>query len=311
MTHCLTIKRKKHFKEWLVAVICIIATILLLVFSKSVKDGINSGIKLVLFNIIPTLFPFFILSDLWITAFGVKEKSRLSIIFQRIFHINPAGLPALLIGMICGFPLGVKSAVEYYSQGLINKDELEILCGFINNPSLAFVISGVGLGIYGNIFDGIFLYSTVLLSALIVGIIFRPKNTTRANMTYISRQSFDFTASINDAGLSCIKIGAFIIFFCALISLFSAIFKNDAFTSVFASVCEIGSAASIIYRCNIFTLSQRKALTAFALGFSGFSIHMQAFSILPKEITKSKYLVMKLTQGILSSIISFIIDGIF
>ena len=177
MTHCLTIKRKKHFKEWLVAVICIIATILLLVFSKSVKDGINSGIKLVLFNIIPTLFPFFILSDLWITAFGVKEKSRLSIIFQRIFHINPAGLPALLIGMICGFPLGVKSAVEYYSQGLINKDELEILCGFINNPSLAFVISGVGLGIYGNIFDGIFLYSTVLLSALIVGIIFRPKNT--------------------------------------------------------------------------------------------------------------------------------------
>ena len=41
--------------------------------------------------------------------------------------------------------------------------------------------------------------------------------------------------------------------------------------------------------------------SAFALGFSGFSVHLQAFSFMPSKAQRRKYLLMKLLAGFLAS----------
>lgn len=310
MTDCLHRKEKNPQNKGLATLLCIILTTLLLLFSADVKVGIIEGLRLIAFNIIPTLFPFFVLSDLWLVILNIKEESKFSILFQRIFHINSVGLLALLIGSICGFPLGVKSAVDYYERDLISKNELERLCGFINNPSIAFVVSGVGLGVYGSLFVGFTLYIIVLFSALLVGFIFKPNKYYMRKIKHVSGQSFNLVSSIVNAGSSTIKICSFIILFCAVIGLFSGIIHNEFLISFFSALCEIGSATSIIGGCNSLSLTKKEALTAFALGFSGFCVHMQAFSLLPPGISRKKYLLMKLLQGIFSSIIAFFIFSI-
>ena len=66
---------------------------------------------------------------------------------------------------------------------------------------------------------------------------------------------------------------------------------------------ELTSASEKIYATRITLGKLTNPLLAFALGFSGFSVHMQVFSFLPKEISKIKYLITKFIQGFLSAII--------
>lgn len=304
-------KEKKQLSNYLIPLLCVFITLLLLFFSDNIKIAIKASIMLVSFNIVPTLFPFFVLCDLWISHFNPYSKSYFSSLFQKIFHVSPLGMSLMLLGMICGFPLGVKTAVEYYSTDLIDKEDLGVLCGFINNPSLAFVISGVGLGLYKNIYDGLIFYFAIILSSLMVGFIYRPQKAKHQFKGNISRQKFVLSSSIVNAAFSCIKIGSFIIFFSAIIGLFSAITSSEILTCVVASLCEVGNAVSIVFNCNSITLLQRKVITAFALGFSGISVHMQTFSLLPKEISRKKYLKMKFLQGILSASLIFITNKIF
>ena len=176
--------------------ICLLLAIFMLFFSQSIKNGVAEGLTFSFTTIVPTLFPFFILSDLWAALFVLKADGRLSRLFERFFHINGTGIVAFLSGAVCGFPVGVKMASELYKANKISKDEYERLSGFVNNPSAAFIISGVGLGIIGDIKVGIFIYISILLSAVTVGILFRPK---RRNILYskdISRQSFILVNSV-------------------------------------------------------------------------------------------------------------------
>ena len=163
------IQAKKDFKYSMTPIICLILTALMLFFSKELTVAVINGMSLSAMRIIPTVFPFMILSDLWMSCIEIKSKSRLKIWFEHCFGINSYGLIALITGIFCGFPLGVKVAVNLYESGMISKSELERISPIVNLPSLAFVISGVGAGLYDDVKTGIILYISVLLSSLLIG----------------------------------------------------------------------------------------------------------------------------------------------
>ena len=295
--------RKKDFKRTLGIVICIFLTSAMLILSIPLKEAIIKGVRLSAYNIIPTLFPFFILADLW-TAFSYENsRSRLTLLFERTFKINGCAITAFSTGIICGFPVGARTAAVLYERGLISRGELEDLCGFINNPSLAFVISGIGIGIYGSVKVGILLYTSVLISAVLTGLIVRSKHKKTAKTGNISEQKFNLVNSIKSAGISSITVATYIIFFSGVIGIISYCVKNPIVTVLLSALSEVSNAAVIISvslpKNHFFTFSA----TAFALGFSGFSVHLQAFSFLPSEVSRSNYLLMKLFQGIVASII--------
>ena len=311
MTECIRKKDAPPVYIWGANIICIFITVLLLLLSSKVKEGVVCGLKLFAFNILPTLFPFFILSDLWQSYFTINENSCLTKTFRHIFHISGIGLYILAISLICGFPLGVKAASEAYRRGALDKKQLQALSGFANNPSVAFVVSGIGMGIYNSIYIGIILYIIVVFSALIVGIIFRPSFAKQQNTAFIQRQRFDLVSSIANAGTTSIRVGSYIVFFCSVINPVTSFSQNQVISSLFSALCEVGSAATIISKCTKISFVPKLALTSFALGFSGTSVHLQTFSFLPTEISKKKYLIMKLLQGAISSVISFIFFDLF
>ena len=254
-------------------------------------------------NIIPTLFPFFILSDLWSATVQTKRTGLLGRGFEMLFNIDGRATNVFILGAVCGFPLGLKAAVKQYESGIITKEDLQVLCGFVNNPSIAFVISGVGAGIYRSFAIGILLYFSVILAACITGLIFRSKKKKITKSNHISRQSFSLVESIKSAGMSSITISSYIIFFSALISLIEKIPGNEFSLALISAFLEIASASNLIARLSNSLGAYSLILTAFALGFSGFSVHLQAFVFMPKELSKKKYLLMKFVQGVLSALI--------
>lgn len=285
------------------SLICICLALLMIFFGAAIKESIYNGLLFSLTTIIPTLFPFFILSELWTAVFYVDPDGWICRAFERIFRVNGCAITAFISGFICGFPIGVKVLSELYNAGRITKAEFEYLSGFVNNPSCAFVISGVGAGIYKDTKIGVLLYLTILLSSVITGVFFRPQSKSTYKTAENPRQSFDFVQSIKNAGKTSINVISCIIFFSGLIGFISAIVKNEPFVNAVSLTLEVSNAVEIISNAKYLTKSSRLILTAFALGFSGFSVHMQAFGFMPKEISKIKYLLMKTFQGVLSSLL--------
>ena len=311
MTDKALAKQKEYKFDLNAPIVIFILTVAALTLNASlVRESIINGIRLSALSVIPSLFPFFILSDFLSAKYQPKNKIFSNLVC-RIFGISKASVGCVILGFICGFPLGVKSATELYSDKIIDKDECERLCIIANNPSFGFVASGVGAGMFGNPYIGVILYVSVILSAVAVGFLAKQKRHKSKNISNISRQSFDLSLSIKSAALSSIYVSSYIIFFSGVLGIVSSFCKSELLKILFSSVLEIGNAASVISKSKILSPASSITLTSFALGFSGLSVFMQAVSYLPPEISKGKLLGYKLIQGAISAVCAIALYSFF
>ena len=287
-------------------IIFVLTTALLFIYNDEAKEGFVRGLRLSALSVIPAIFPFFILSD-FLFAFYEPKKGFFSSLFERIFGITASGFKAYLIGIICGFPLGVKCASELYRQNKITLNECERLSAVASSPSLAFVISGVGAGLRGSLKEGILLYLCVIISSFFTGILFKAKRHKNEFSAQISEQSFDLANSIKRAAYSSVSVGAYISFFSIISVILVSLVKNELLILFITSFLEIGNASVLISNSSILSPALNFSLTAFALGFSGLSVFMQGLEYLPKEASKSRILFMKLIQGVISFVAAHII----
>ena len=299
MTQTETKRNKSTFSSFELVrwVSCIVLLVIALLYRDKIGMGISSGITLSIKSIIPTLFPFMIIADL---IFSVDICNlKMSRVYSRLFGFPICTSEAFILGNLCGFPIGAKMIGKLYEDGGLNSGEVAYMLGVVTNPSLAFTIGVVG-GMRGNAADGIILYFSLISATVAVGKIFNPKNEKYGNSSVISRQSFDLNTSIKSTGYNLISVCSYIVFFSAVISLASCFISDKLIMSIIASLLEVGNATSIIYQsfgCGLESL----ILTGFALGFSGCSVFMQAFSFFKNEIHRSTYLIMKLSEGLLTA----------
>jgi hypothetical protein len=134
--------------------VCLFSTLLSDELARHVKDGM----RLAALVIIPSVFPFMIISDLIACVVDFSAMRRLGRIFERIFSISSAALGPALVGMIAGFPIGARMASEVYRKGAISRRDAETVAAISSTPSLAFTVSGVGSAMLGDVGLGAILY---------------------------------------------------------------------------------------------------------------------------------------------------------
>ncbi len=126
-------------------------TAVILLFPADCLSFALKGLNLWFERMIPTLFPFMVLSGVIIrmdlTDAFVK---MLNPILGGLFRIRPACVHGMLVGFLCGFPMGAHVAAQLYEQGQISKAEAAYLLSFCNNIGpvyfLSFVMSVLSLG---------------------------------------------------------------------------------------------------------------------------------------------------------------------
>lgn len=305
--------KKSLIKEnsLLLSLACITAMGILLAYSGEVRLGIYNGLLFSFTTVIPTLFPFFVLSELLTVCFDVEQGGIGASLFRRCFGVNGEGIKAFVLGSVCGFPVGARISAELYDKKIINKDEMQSLVGFTNNPSLAFVISGVGGGILKDIKGGILLYISLVFSAILTGMIYKCKRPNTEIVGQKPRQSYNFATSIKNAGLNSITVASCIALFSGILGISSVIIKSEPVTIGLSILLELSNSVKQIAASEILGEGVKRILIAASLGFSGFSVHLQAFSFLPKDFSYMKYLLSKATQGILCALVYLISSTIF
>ena len=292
------------------ALVAVMLTIPL--YGDAMREGVLKGIRLSVYTVIPSVFPFMVLSSM-IVGYGVFDRiTVLSRPFERLFRVNKNGLCAFLCGILCGFPLGAKCASEAYTQGLLTKDECERLIGFSSNASPAFLILGVG-AMQGSVSEGVFLYAVMLFSAVLVGILLGRKKTPHAAIGAVADPNgFSLTDAVERAGLGTLYICSYLLFFSALIGILQAyVLRAEALCAAVLPFLEIGSAVVFLSGTSLHPLL-RRALIAFAVSFGGLCVHLQASGLLRGTgISMKRYYTAKLLQGLLSFLLVLLLGRFF
>lgn len=316
-------------------------TIFLVVFSRNNLIATKEGLALWTNNVVPSLLPFFIATELLgYTNVISKLGKLLHPIMKPLFNIPGIGSYAFLMGIISGYPTGAKIVVNFKKEGLCSKEEAERMLAFSNNSGPLFIIGTVGISMFGNTLIGLLLFITHILACLSVGILFRfwKKNKTSptssfSNQKAIAKEQVNFSnlgdilgKSILSAIKTVVFIGGFIVLFSVILSILKhsgiislassflaplfRIFGIDsiAFPSSFiCGILELTNGIMQIAAIPCKQISINLILTAFLLGFGGFSVLLQVYSIIAKsDISIKAYFIGKLLHGILAACYTFL-----
>ena len=114
----------------------------LILDGKTALSGAADGIELCIKTIIPALFPFLVLSALFLRQ--TVPFPRMETVLSSLLGF-PQGSGSLVLPCILGgYPVGAKSVYQAYANGLLSKRTAERMLAFCNNAGPAFVFGVLG-----------------------------------------------------------------------------------------------------------------------------------------------------------------------
>ena len=305
----------------------------LCVYSNETSSAAVEGLLLCGRVLIPSLFPFLVVSSLAINSGLAKiAGAALHKPADRIFKLPGVCATAFILGLVGGYPVGAANAIYLYRSGMCNKTQAERLLAFCNNCGPAFILGIAGATLFGKSSAGFLLYGAHILSSLAVGLIFRfYKGKDASCAPAVSAPSSTpkslsslFTRAIKDSAQSVVNVCAYVIFFSVgikllylsgvipfgarlLVALLKPFDLSPSFTEkLIGGFFELTTGVYGVASSGA-ALSSRLAATAFILGWAGLSVHFQVLDFMSDSgLSARPYIAGKLLHGLFSGIFAYI-----
>lgn len=278
--------------------------ILLFLFADTAFEAARGGLRVCAFTVIPSLFPYMVLSGLIVRRRLLAPLERF-IPMERLFSLPRSTASPFLLGCLCGFPIGAKAVCELYSMGVLTKREAEGACAVSNNTGPAFAVAAAGGILWKSTAFGWYLYGAQLLSVVMVGFLLREKRDfTEKDLRVVSHDKAEgespirsFADSVSSAAASVVPLCGYIVFFSVLCAMAKGILSNGLPAAMVCALLEftsgIGEAAALGGVLG-------RVLTGFSLGFSGISVFVQAYSFTSQcGLSLRRTFLFKGLQGLL------------
>lgn len=184
------------------------------------RASVLDGLRLAGLGVLPAVFPFLVLSDLLISGGGLPRA--LTSFAGTLFRLPGAGGTAILLGWLCGFPIGARCAADAFRTGRLSREEAERAARIASIPSPAFLIGGVGAGMLRDRGAGLFLFLAALLSATLTGLLESyPKRKERSpgredRFPPAQRFPLRLTGAVRGSATASLQLCAYVVFFSAL-----------------------------------------------------------------------------------------------
>ena len=205
-------------------------------------SGASEGLLLWFQIVLPTLFPFMIITNLLVRTNTMFYFSKwLSPVLSPLFSVSPNGTFAILTGFLCGYPMGAKVTADLVRNGKISKNEGAYLLSFCNNTSPMFIMNYVVLKSLKQekllIPSLLILFLAPILCSFLFRIYYLRKEPTHSCSVsasphlYFHFQIWDST--IMNGFEMITKVGGYIILFSVLITLFRELPCSSALWTTF------------------------------------------------------------------------------
>lgn len=312
------IKINKKYVKISIFIICLI---LLFAFQKTNYLSVKSTVEIFLSSVLPSLFPFILFTN-------IITKSNIINLLTGIFKKFNNIMSVIIIGFLCGYPMGAKTTYEYYTNGKITKKQSYFLMSFANNCNPIFILSTIGICVFNNITIGIILCISHYISALIIGFIYFihnniiHENTEKSNTIQqnnhkeLHKSGFEIIdESIKSTLIVLGNIFSFILIFNLFFSMIESVLIKmnvpNYITYTLSALFEVTNGCRLIYLNSGLSYNMIICIISFMLGFSGLSIIFQVYSCIYKANIQLLHIIKyKLLQGILSFIITYFVVNI-
>lgn len=156
------------------AAIVSLLTLSLVVYPKEGVESAVIGLKVFWEIVLPSLLPFFVLSEVML-GMGVVHflGVLLEPLMRPLFNVPGVGAFALSMGLAAGYPMDAVITGKFRRSGLCTKVEGERLLSFTNTADPLFIFGAVAVGMFGRPDLGIILAIAHYMASFTVGIVFK------------------------------------------------------------------------------------------------------------------------------------------
>ena len=323
-------KSEKSSYAYILGGILLSFFILLLVKPESILESGQKALELCLNIIIPSLFPFFVVSRLILNTGVIHTISRVfKPVMKPLFNLPGSAAFPLIAGWLSGYPAGAKYTVDLYEKKMLSQNEAQRLLAFCNNSGPLFIVGAVGTGYFQSPKLGLMLLLSHLLASATIGIgagLISRKNEPseeKGKFVLIEKQTTFNGKILSDAVTNSVMVllqicGTIFFFAVAVQALETAGVFNfisklvgllTGSKNVYSEITEIFISGSLEITYGLYILSRAASIpvtfkiiiAALFCGFGGFSVHTQVTGLCPSHFKFKSYYIGKLLHGIIAS----------
>lgn len=301
-------------KRYVSVFLCISLFALMLAFPKAVFNGASEGLLLWFQIIFPTLFPFLLITNLLLMTDSFHYISRaIARPLRFLFRVSENGSFVLLVGFLCGYPMGAKMTADMVLGEKISREEGGYLLSFCNNTSPVFILNFIVWKTFSRQSLALPTLCILFLSPVLVSFITRRFYLKGQTMFSSVRdmggkkKRLDFSvvdACMMNAFEAIVKVGGYIILFSVLLTLLQEIPGKSMLLKAFLPTLEVTNGILLLNSASLpftFRYPAILALTSFgglcSVAQTQCMIQKTGLSILPYTIEK---LAAALTASLLT-----------
>lgn len=304
--------KNKNTKFFLALIISVTMAILLLKFPLLSSEGIRKGLEISAGTMIPSLFPFLVISSFAgqsgaIDFLGKKTDK----FFRRIFGCSGKTGSVFLFSLFSGFPSGCSLASELYEKNKITQNEAKRIALSSVNAGPAFVVGAVGSMYLESSKAGIIMFLSLSLSSLLIAFftkLFLPSSQYEEIYAETEKAPLSeaFVSSVYSGSENMLRICGWILLFSCLTNIISGTLHNGTFSFLVKVFSEVSSG------CKEMSLTKNPSHLAFVIGWSGLCVHCQLLPYIIRIGLKIKFfLCSRLFHAGLSALITAAFIKIF
>lgn len=325
--------RRETVKSGVLWAVLAAVALALITLPEEAMDAAREGLRLCGELVLPSLFPFFILSSLMVELGLASALGRAAgRVMTPLFGVRGAGASALVLGLIGGYPVGARTALALYQSGQCSREEAERLLCFCNNSGPAFILGVAGAGVFRSTAVGLLLYGVHVAAALVVGVLFRifcPPGTAEKGASPSAAVGAvgvaeAFTSAVKGALTSALNICAFVVCFNVLLRLLTETgvltllargigalpgplgLEESWAVRMLTGLLELSTGIAALAGQG--GLTGRVVLASFLLGWAGLSVHCQTAALLEGSgLRTAGCWIGKLLHGLLSALLSALV----
>ena len=280
--------------------------LLLILDAKTALSGASEGLSLCLRSVIPSLFPFFVLSILLTDALTGLRFPLLRPL-GKLCGIPRGGESLLAVGLLGGYPVGAQCAAQAYRAGQLSRQDARRMLGFCSNAGPAFLF-GMVAAKFPAAWMVWALWGIHILSAIVVGSLLpgkldgavRLSQGKQESLSGAVRRSITVMAGVCGWVVLFRVIIAFIGRWCLWLLPESAQVAVTGLLELANGCCDL---------CRISNPGLRFIVCSGILGFGGICVTMQTVSV-TEGLGLGYYLPGKLLQGLISLFLSAFLQSL-
>ncbi len=299
------------FKNLIKAVLCLLCIMLLIIFPKEAGNGIKEGFKVLYETLIPTLFPFMIISSYIASApFVAKLREKINKPSYLFFNINSCALITLLLSFLGGYPVGGKTACEFYESKQITQTQAKRLLFFCVNPGFPFCVTALGTFMLKNTKAGLLLFICVVLSSLTVGFVLsftEKRQFSNEGKNPAISSEFLFIDSVSKGNYAIISVCGWVLIFSAVCSVLKALPLNSNASLFLSCIFEVTTGCKASAESGI-----PLPLISLMLSFGGLAVIFQVGPYLKScNVSLKEFFCWRVINGAISGLYCLFFTKLF